>query len=136
MGEAPTRVLSEENSVIRWLMTEGLQITDAKSFLESFASRLRDAGVDVSRITTGVPVLHPQLFSTSSLWERDKGVSERLYRADTSQDAILANSPIRAAYDGRPFRSRLTKPAEKQEFPIIEELWATTCRSRSTRRTR
>src|SRR5208283_778922 len=107
--EPPTRVSWEENPVIRWLMTEGLRIADAKSFLESFASRLRTAGVDVSRITTGVPVLHPQLFSTSSLWEHDKGVAERRYHADTSQDAILANSPIRAAYDGRPFRSEASR---------------------------
>ena len=121
MGEAPTRVSSDDNPVVRWLMTEGLRIADAKSFLERFALRLRTAGVDVSRITTGVPVLHPQLFSTGALWERDKGVTERLYHADTSQDAILANSPIRAAYDGRAFRSRLT-PAEKQEFPILDEL--------------
>ena len=120
--DQPVGVVSEKSPVIRWLMTEGRHITDAKSFLESFASRLRRAGVDVSRITTGVPVLHPQLFSTSSLWERDKGVTERLYRADPSQDAILANSPIRTAYDGSPFRSRLTTPAEKREFPILTEL--------------
>jgi adenylate cyclase len=48
--------------------------------------------------------------------------ASRLYRADPSQDAILANSPIRTAYDGIPFRSRLTSPAEKQEFPILTEL--------------
>jgi adenylate cyclase len=113
---------AEESPVIRWLMTEGRHITDAKSFLESFAACLRDAGVDVSRITTGVPVLHPQLFSVSSLWERDQGVTQRLYRADPGQDAILANSPIRSAYDGIPFRSRLTTAVEKQEFPILTEL--------------
>jgi adenylate cyclase len=83
---------------------------------------LRNDGVDVSRITTGVPVLHPQLFSVSSLWERDKGVTERRYRVDPSQDAILANSPIRSAYDGNPFRSRLTTAAEQPEFPILMEL--------------
>lgn len=103
-------------------MTEGRHIADAKSFLESFAACLRVAGVDVSRITTGVPVLHPQLFSVSSLWERDKGVTQRLYRADPGQDAILANSPIRSAYDGIAFRNRLTSPAEKEEFPILSEL--------------
>jgi adenylate cyclase len=83
---------------------------------------LRVVGVDVSRITTGVPVLHPQLFSVSSLWERDKEVTQRLYRADLGQDAILANSPIRSAYDGIAFRLRLTSPAEKHEFPILAEL--------------
>jgi adenylate cyclase len=113
---------SPRGALFRWLMTEGRHVTDAKSFLESFAACLREAGIDVSRITTGVPVLHPQLFSTSSLWERDRGVTERLYRADPSQDAILANSPIRSAYDGNPFRSRLTAPAEEREFPILTEL--------------
>ena len=48
-GKSPVDALSEGNSVIRWLMTEGRHITDAKSFLESFAACLRDAGVDVSR---------------------------------------------------------------------------------------
>ncbi len=90
VGEAPTRVSSDDNPVVRWLMTEGLRIADAKSFLESFALSLRNAGVDVAQITTGVPVLHPQLFSTSSLWERDKGVTERFYHANLGQDAILA----------------------------------------------
>jgi hypothetical protein len=121
-GDARSRNAANENSVIRWLMTEGRHITDARDFLESFASCLADAGVDVSRITTGVPILHPQLFFMSALWERDKGVTERLYRADLSQDATLANSPIRAAYDGRPFRSRLMKLAENHEFPILDEL--------------
>jgi len=111
-GNTPVEVLAEGSPVTRWLMTEGRHIMDAKSFLESFAACLRDAGVDVSRITTGVPVLHPQLFSVSSLWERDKGVTERRYRVDPSQDAILANSPIRSAYDGNPFRSRLTGRGE------------------------
>jgi adenylate cyclase len=57
--KSPVDALTEGSSVIRWLMTEGRHITDAKSFLEGFAARLSDAGVDVSRITTGVPVLHP-----------------------------------------------------------------------------
>ena len=72
-GKSQVQVSAEQSPVIRWLMTEGRRITDAKSFLESFAACLRDAGVDVSRITTGVPVLHPQLFSVSSLWESGKG---------------------------------------------------------------
>ena len=103
-------------------MTDGRRITDPKSFLENFAMCLIEAGVDVSRITTGVTVLHPQLYSYSGLWERGKGVTERLYRSDASQDAILANSPIKSAYEGSPFRSRLTVPAAEREFPILTEL--------------
>jgi adenylate cyclase len=120
--DAPVSVGSKESPVIRWLMTDGRRITDPKSFLENFAMCLIEAGVDVSRITTGVPVLHPQLYSYSGLWEWGKGVTERLFRADASQDAILANSPIKSAYEGSPFRSRLTVPAAEREFPILTEL--------------
>jgi adenylate cyclase len=120
--DAPVSVISKESPVIRWLMTDGRRITDPKSFLENFALCLIEAGADISRITTGVPVLHPQLYSYSGLWERGKGVTERLYRADASKDAVLANSPIKSASDGRPFRSRLTAPAAEREFPILTEL--------------
>jgi len=123
--DAPLSVVLEESPVIRWLMTDGRRITDPKGFLENFAMRLIEAGVDVSRITTGVPVLHPQLYSYSGLWERRKGVTERLYRVDASQDAILTNSPIKNAYEGRSFRSRLTAPAAEREFPILTELRCT-----------
>ncbi len=120
--DAPLSVSSEASAVVRWLMTDGRRITDPKSFLENFAARLIEAGIDISRVTTGVPVLHPQLYSYSGLWERGKGVTERLYRADASQDAILANSPIKSAYAGNSFRSRLTAPAAEREFPILSEL--------------
>jgi adenylate cyclase len=113
---------SPENPVIRWLMTEGLRSADPKAFLESFARCLAGAGVDVSRITTGVPILHPQLFSYSGLWERGRGVTERLYRADASQDAVLANSPIKSAYDGAPFRAGLETAGAEAAFPILAEL--------------
>jgi adenylate cyclase len=119
---APVNVISEQSPVIRWLMTDGRRITDPRIFLENFAMFLIEAGVHISRITTGVPVLHPQLFSYSGLWEQGKGVTERLYRADASQDAILANSPIKSAYEGSPFRSRRTAPAAEGEFPILIEL--------------
>ena len=118
-GNTSVEALAEKSFVIRWLMTEGRHITDAKSFLESFAACLRDAGVDVSRITTGVPVLHPQLFSVSSLWERDKGVTERRYRVDPSQDAILANSPIRSAYDGKPQRVNVHDFEDKKLGKVV-----------------
>jgi adenylate cyclase len=119
-ADSSDRVWSD--GVSGWLMSEGRRIADAKAFLETFALRLNAAGVDVARMTTGVPILHPQLFSYSSLWERGRGVTERLYRADVSSDAVLANSPIRSAYDGRPFRSRLAEQAVEGEFPILGEL--------------
>jgi len=62
----------ETNPVIHWLMTEARRRIDPNEFLEAFAHELRAADVDVSRITTGVPILHPQIFSFSGLLPRDQ----------------------------------------------------------------
>ena len=87
----------DEHPVIRWLMTEARRRTDASDFLEAFAHELRAAGVDVARITTGVPILHPQIFSFSGLWQFGKGTTERLYRSGPGFAAAMSNSPIRIA---------------------------------------
>ena len=90
---------------------------------EAFAQELRAAGVDVARITTGVPILHPQIFSFSGLWELGKGVSERLYRSGPNTTATMANSPIRIAYEGGgPVRCDLTLAPREGEFAILADL--------------
>src|SRR6202011_2288381 len=71
-------------------MTEARRRTDPTEFLDAFALELRAAGVDVSRITTGVPILHPQIFSFSGLWQLGKGTSERRYRTDPGIAATCA----------------------------------------------
>ena len=107
--------------VIRWLMMDGRKQTDPTEFLVAFAERLRASDIDVARITTGVPILHPQIFSFSGLWELDKGVSERLYRADPRITA--SNSPIPIVYaGGGPVRCDLTTPPQAGEFAILAEL--------------
>ena len=110
--------------LIRWLMTDARKHADSSEFLEAFAHELRAAGVDVSRITTGVPILHPQIFSFSGLWELGKGTTERLYRAGPASTSTMSNSPIRIAYEGGgPVRFDLTAPARQQgEFSILQDL--------------
>ena len=103
-------------------MTDGRRITDPKSFLENFAMCLIEAGVDVSRITTGVTVLHPQLYSYSGLWERGKGVTERLYRLGREPGRHSGEQPDQERLRGQPLRDRLTVPAAEREFPILTEL--------------
>ena len=57
----------------------------------------------------------------SSLWEHGKGVTERRYRVDPNQDAILANSPIQARMTA-PLSKPTDTAAAEQEFPILTEL--------------
>jgi adenylate cyclase len=104
-------------------MTDGRRHSDPIEFLDAFAGQLRAAGIDVARITTGVPILHPQIFSFSLLWELNKETTERLFRSDAATPAIIANSPIGIAYaGGGPTRCDLTAPARDGEFPILEDL--------------
>src|SRR5437016_2040986 len=104
-------------------MTEARRRTDPNEFLEAFAHELRAAGVDVARITTGVPILHPQIFSFSGLWELGKGTSERLFRSGPNTTVTLANSPIGIAYEGGgPVRCDLVAPPREGEFEILADL--------------
>ena len=113
----------ETHPVIRWLLTDARKHTDSSEFLDAFANELRMAGVDVSRITTGVPILHPQIFSFSGLWELGKQTSERLYRAGPEVSQTMANSPIRIAYEGGgPVRCDLTAPPRSGDFAILADL--------------
>lgn len=115
--------MGERHPLIHWLMTDARKHADPIRFLDAFAAELRAAGVDVARITTGVPILHPQIFSFSLLWEFSKETTERLYRAGPTTTATMANSPIRIAYEGGgPTRCDLTAPPRDGEFAILGEL--------------
>jgi len=104
-------------------MIDARKRADPNAFLEGLAHELRAAGVDVARITTGVPILHPQIFSFSGLWELGKGTTERLYRSSPGFAATMSNSPIRIAYEGGgPVRCDLTAPPVESEFAILDEL--------------
>ena len=109
--------------VIRWLMTKARGLTDSNEFLDTLAHQLRTAGVDVARITTGVPILHPQISSFSGIWELGKGTTERLYRWGPGFSAVMANSPIGIVYEGGgPVRCDLRAAPVEGEFAILDEL--------------
>lgn len=114
---------ADNHPVIRWLMTEARKRTDPSDFLEALAGELRASGVDVARITTGVPILHPQIFSFSGLWLLDKGTTERFFRSTPDDVRTMSNSPIRIAYEGGgPFRCDLTAAPRQGEFAILADL--------------
>jgi adenylate cyclase len=113
----------KSHPLIRWLMIDSRGIVDPGKFLDGFASQLRAVGIEITRITTGVPILHPQLFSISGLWQLDNGPSERLYRAEADMSAHLRNSPILIVYEeGKSVRCRLNAPPSEGEFSILPDL--------------
>jgi adenylate cyclase len=107
------------NPVLAWLQAEGVRYRETLPLVEALAERLLAAGVDLSRLTTGIHILHPQIDAASCLWQRGKPMVERRWKMDR---AMLQNSPMTTVYSGQTVRQRLDGPPEAGEFPIFADL--------------
>ena len=106
-----------------WLISEARLIGDTEALDLAIVERLRGAGLPITRYTTGVPSLHPNVDSFSTLWEQGKGLTFRQFRVDPDNSRVLRGSPIFVAYEeGRTTRCRLEGPAETDEYDIAAEL--------------
>jgi len=108
-----------------WLRTDGRFIGDAAAFQTAVVERLRGLGLPIVRFTTGVPSLHPQVDSFTTLWELGKGFTFRQYRITDENAAMLENSPLIIAYrEGRRTRCDLEAPPRPGEFTVLPDLRA------------
>jgi adenylate cyclase len=108
--------------VLDWIHTQGRFIEDAVAFVEGLAAALLDAGVPVGRITTGVPILHPQIDTSSVVWTPD-GTEERSWTMKPEFYKQRRNSPLHAAYfEGRETRVPITPEPVDGEFGIVPDL--------------
>jgi adenylate cyclase len=109
--------------IVDWLLRDGPRITDSTSFLKAFAEQLLANGIEIGRVSTGVPILHPQVFSFSGLWEEGKGASERRNLANADTISRLERSPVKTVYEGGgPVRRDLAAPPEHDEYAIYADL--------------
>lgn len=123
----PNRTTPDQTtSALRgWLRTEGRFIASSADFDTAFVEQLRNAGLPITRYTTGVPSLHPQVDSFITIWELGKGLSFRLYRMTDETTAMLQNSPLIIAYkQGRSTRCDLEAPAQPGEYTVLPDLRA------------
>lgn len=107
------------NPVLAWLQAEGVRYRETSPFVEALAEKLLEAGVELTRLTTGIRVLHPEIDAASCLWQPGKPVIERRWKMNW---AVVQNSPMAAVYGGQTVRKRLDDPAEPSEFPIFADL--------------
>jgi len=80
--------LAVDYPLLHWLNTDARRITEPKAFVGALVEKLNLAGIEVARLVTGIPILHPQVFSYSARWDPGQGVSERTFRADSAQKRI------------------------------------------------
>ncbi len=106
-----------------WITAQARLIDDTGKLDQEIVLRLRAAGLPIVRFTTGVPSLHPQVDSFSTLWELDKGVTFRQFQLGDMSPATLPQSPIFKTYhDGQSRRYKLTDKASEAEYELLSEL--------------
>ena len=116
--ENPVEIIQ---SLTDWLLSEARLLDDTSALDQAIVDKINGAGIPLSRYTTGVPSLHPQVNSFSTLWEKGKGLSFREYRQDPDLP-MPRNSPIFVAYDtGRSQRFHLEEIDLEGEYELLRE---------------
>jgi adenylate cyclase len=115
--------LDLEYPLLHWLLTDARRVTEPKTFLAALAEQLMAHGIEVCRLNTGVPILHPQVYSYSARWDFSQGTSERFFRLTAESLRTLENSPIKTVYSGGgSVRCDPTAPPREGEFGILADL--------------
>lgn len=112
-------------TLLNWLEGPGRRLIETRSFVEALGEQLVEFGLPIDRITSAIPILHPQVRSSQVLWEPDKLVRERLWQLNDQNRHVFENSPLLPVYRGDgPIRVKITPEPEPSEFGIITELRA------------
>ena len=114
------------NPLLGWLLRSAHAAPSARDLVEQFVQALIAAGIPVLRIWLSIRTLHPQLVSTSFIWEDNgKGVQQSLVTREMLLDPRFLDSPLKAIYEGAGgFRRRLDVANPQLDFPILRDLHA------------
>jgi adenylate cyclase len=109
--------------LVHWLLTDARRIAGPKAFVAALAEQFLAHGIDVSRLVTGVPILHPQVHAFSARWDLGQGSSERFFHLTAETLPVLENSPVKTVYTGGgSVRCDPTAPPREGEFNILADL--------------
>ena len=79
----------------------------------------------IDRITTAVPILHPNIDTSSVVWQPDVAPVERLWQMTPENIQRRQNSPLQIVYrGGGPVRRRIGAEPEEGEFTVLPDLRA------------
>ncbi len=111
--------------LIDWLISEARLIDDPSALNQAIVDQLLASGIPMSRFTTGLPSLHPQVDSFSTLWEEGKGLTFRKFKVENLGTADPSNNAMLSVYaNGETVRCRLEGPPQEGEYPLLAEFRA------------
>ena len=109
--------------LLAWLQGPGRRLIETEAFVEALGEQLVEAGLPVDRITTGIPMLHPQIASSSVVWEPERLAHERQWQMTSLTRSMYERSPLYVVYRGDgPVRVRVTPERQPGEYGIIPDL--------------
>jgi adenylate cyclase len=115
--------LVEIAPLLAWLQGPGRRLIETEAFVEALGEQLLEIGLPIDRITTGIPMLHPQIASSSVVWEPERLSHERQWQMTSLTRSMYERSPLYVVYRGDgPVRAKVTPAVQPGEFGIIADL--------------
>ena len=109
--------------LLGWLEGPGRRLIETEAFVEALGEQLVETGLPIDRITTGIPMLHPQIASSSVVWEPARLAHERQWQMTSLTRSMYERSPLYVVYRGDgPVRVRVTPEPQPGEYGIIPDL--------------
>ncbi len=113
------------NAVADWLLRRAWQATSVPEFMAGFCQELVSIGIPVWRVRLAIRTLHPQLLSSSYIWERGRQVEEEAIGHTILHDRRFLESPLVPIYEGAGgVRRRLEGDHPNLDYPVVRELKA------------
>ena len=109
--------------LLGWLEGPGRRLIETEAFVEALGEQLVEIGLPIDRITTGIPMLHPQIASSSVVWEPARLAHERQWQMTSLTRSMYERSPLYVVYRGDgPVRVKVTSEPQPGEYGIIQDL--------------
>mgnify|MGYP001141715255 CR=1 FL=1 len=109
--------------LLGWLEGPGRRLIETEAFVEALGEQLVEIGLPIERITTGIPMLHPQIASSSVVWEPARLAHERQWQMTSLTRSMYERSPLYVVYRGDgPVRVKVTPEPQPGEYGIIPDL--------------
>jgi adenylate cyclase len=109
--------------LLAWLEGPGRRLIETEAFVEALGEQLIEIGLPIERITTGIPMLHPQIASSTVVWEPERLAHERQWQMTSLTRSMYERSPLYVVYRGDgPVRVRVTQEPQPGEFGIVPDL--------------
>lgn len=122
IGETTTGNIS--GPLADWLLADAARIGTPEAFTRTFAHKLREQGVPVTRLGVMIWSLHPQIIGKNFVWTaEDDEVSTFAPTYEMHDNPAFLKSPLRYVAEGLGgVRQKIDADYRHNSFPIIEDL--------------